>query len=42
MLCLEVYRPIEITIDEPTELYAEEANFFDMPPKELNSLDLNL
>lgn len=42
LLCLEVYRPIEMTIDEPTELYDEEANFFDMPPKELNSLDLNL
>jgi hypothetical protein len=26
LLCIEVYRPIEITIDEPNELYAEEAN----------------
>jgi hypothetical protein len=42
LLCLEVYRPIEMTIDEPTELYAEEANLFEMPAKEMNSLDLHL
>lgn len=42
LLCLEVYRPIEMTIDEPTELYAQEADLFEMPAKEMNSLDLNL
>ena len=24
MLCIEVYRPLEVTIDEPTELYEHE------------------
>lgn len=24
LLCIEVYRPLEVTIDEPTELYEHE------------------
>jgi translation initiation factor IF-1 len=31
-----------MTIDEPTELYTEEANFFDMPAQENKTLDVNI
>ena len=41
LMCFEVYRPIEMTIDEPTELYNHE-NFELIAPEESNVFDFDL
>ena len=41
LMCFEVYRPIEMTMDEPTELYNHE-NFELLAPEESNVFDFDM
>ena len=41
LMCFEVYRPIEMTMDEPTELYNHE-NFELIAPEESNAFDFDM
>ena len=42
LLCIEVYRPIEMTIDQPTELYNNENFELIESPDKANPFDMNM